>query len=298
MVTGTQAGSFASVSRRKSKSRRTARTKILTSRRRQRDPRLVSRIPLRPRRLAGQTPRPSNRDRTCDETRGRDVSEPDGRTPSMVAAPGSSSTVRSHAWRRSSTATVCSTRPVKSQARGAQLVQWMKAWTPNVAAPQRLHLHGRAGPLATSRARPTRRRRRRPPALARPLPQHADRVRAHQLRARAGDEHDPLRGPRRLRPSRCSPDDRRGLGAGAHGARADRCARRGGTTRPAPFFFVVDQRRLGRGQGGGPTRGQLLRVIRSASEGHRRVLPTSKTTSAAAAFFRFSDSRRAQSLNP
>ena len=27
-----------------------------------------------------------------------------------------------------------------------------------------------------------------------------------------------------------------------------------------PFFFVVDQRRLGTGQGGGPTRGQIVRV--------------------------------------
>jgi len=32
------------------------------------------------------------------------------------------------------------------------------------------------------------------------------------------------------------------------------------TTGPAPYFFVVDQRRLGRGNGGGPTRGQILRV--------------------------------------
>jgi hypothetical protein len=32
------------------------------------------------------------------------------------------------------------------------------------------------------------------------------------------------------------------------------------TARPAPFFFVVDQRRLGTGQGGGPTRGQIIRV--------------------------------------
>jgi hypothetical protein len=32
------------------------------------------------------------------------------------------------------------------------------------------------------------------------------------------------------------------------------------TAGPAPFFFVVDQRRLGRGQGGGPTRGQIVRV--------------------------------------
>jgi hypothetical protein len=31
-------------------------------------------------------------------------------------------------------------------------------------------------------------------------------------------------------------------------------------TKPAPFFFVVDQRRLGAGQGGGPTRGQIVRV--------------------------------------
>jgi hypothetical protein len=29
---------------------------------------------------------------------------------------------------------------------------------------------------------------------------------------------------------------------------------------PAPYLFVVDQRRLGRGQGGGPTRGQIVRV--------------------------------------
>jgi hypothetical protein len=32
------------------------------------------------------------------------------------------------------------------------------------------------------------------------------------------------------------------------------------TTNAAPYFFVVDQRRLGRGQGGGATRGQIVRV--------------------------------------
>ena len=32
------------------------------------------------------------------------------------------------------------------------------------------------------------------------------------------------------------------------------------TGKAAPFFFVVDQRRLGRGTGGGPTRGQIVRV--------------------------------------
>jgi hypothetical protein len=31
-------------------------------------------------------------------------------------------------------------------------------------------------------------------------------------------------------------------------------------TYEAPYLFVVDQRRLGREQGGGPTRGQLLRI--------------------------------------
>jgi len=31
-------------------------------------------------------------------------------------------------------------------------------------------------------------------------------------------------------------------------------------TKAAPYFFVVDQRRLGTGQGGGPTRGQIVRV--------------------------------------
>jgi len=31
-------------------------------------------------------------------------------------------------------------------------------------------------------------------------------------------------------------------------------------SQPAPFFFVVDQRRQGTGQGGGPTRGQIVRV--------------------------------------
>ena len=33
-----------------------------------------------------------------------------------------------------------------------------------------------------------------------------------------------------------------------------------GTTSEVPYLFVVDQRRLGRSQGGGPTRGQLLRI--------------------------------------
>ena len=32
------------------------------------------------------------------------------------------------------------------------------------------------------------------------------------------------------------------------------------TAYEAPYLFVVDQRRLGREQGGGPTRGQLLRI--------------------------------------
>jgi len=31
-------------------------------------------------------------------------------------------------------------------------------------------------------------------------------------------------------------------------------------TSGVPYLFVVDQRRLGRTQGGGPTRGQLLRI--------------------------------------
>lgn len=34
----------------------------------------------------------------------------------------------------------------------------------------------------------------------------------------------------------------------------------GSPTTEAPYLFVVDQRRLGRSQGGGPTRGQLLRI--------------------------------------
>jgi hypothetical protein len=31
-------------------------------------------------------------------------------------------------------------------------------------------------------------------------------------------------------------------------------------TTEVPYLFVVDQRRLGRSQGGGPTRGQFLRI--------------------------------------
>jgi hypothetical protein len=34
----------------------------------------------------------------------------------------------------------------------------------------------------------------------------------------------------------------------------------GSPTNEVPYLFVVDQRRLGRSQGGGPTRGQLLRI--------------------------------------
>ena len=34
----------------------------------------------------------------------------------------------------------------------------------------------------------------------------------------------------------------------------------GTPTSEVPYLFVVDQRRLGRSQGGGPTRGQLLRI--------------------------------------
>ena len=45
------------------------------------------------------------------------------------------------------------------------------------------------------------------------------------------------------------------------------------TPGPAPFFFVVDQRRLGRGQGGGPTRGQIVRVSPFGLRGHTGFLP-------------------------
>ncbi len=41
----------------------------------------------------------------------------------------------------------------------------------------------------------------------------------------------------------------------------------------APYLFVVDQRRLGRGQGGGPTRGQLLRIHPAGFEGAKGLQP-------------------------
>jgi hypothetical protein len=41
---------------------------------------------------------------------------------------------------------------------------------------------------------------------------------------------------------------------------ANPAAGKTGATSEVPYLFVVDQRRLGRSQGGGPTRGQLLRI--------------------------------------
>jgi hypothetical protein len=41
----------------------------------------------------------------------------------------------------------------------------------------------------------------------------------------------------------------------------------------APYLFIVDQRRLGRGQGGGPTRGQLLRIQPAGFEGAKGLQP-------------------------
>jgi hypothetical protein len=41
----------------------------------------------------------------------------------------------------------------------------------------------------------------------------------------------------------------------------------------APYLFIVDQRRLGRGQGGGPTRGQLLRIQPVGFEGAKGLQP-------------------------
>ena len=41
----------------------------------------------------------------------------------------------------------------------------------------------------------------------------------------------------------------------------------------APYLFIVDQRRLGRGQGGGPTRGQLLRIHPDGFEGTKGLQP-------------------------
>ena len=46
-----------------------------------------------------------------------------------------------------------------------------------------------------------------------------------------------------------------------------------------PYIFVVDQHRLGRAQGGGPTRGQLLRInplgyavtVGSAPTGYQQI---------------------------
>ena len=53
-------------------------------------------------------------------------------------------------------------------------------------------------------------------------------------------------------------------------------------TYEAPYLFVVDQRRLGRGQGGGATRGQLVRINPAGYRGHegpsahRRRLPAQR----------------------
>jgi len=151
--------------------------------------------------------------------------------------------------------------PTGARQEAPQLVDWMKAWTKDVTAPNACLYLG--GPTASETYEPD----------------PADRMDHQHVRARfrntqvafvladidrgppaASTLHFDVHGGFRqeavvnLTTVQVSAPARLVLGP-VDSTRIDMVP-----TNAAPFFFVVDQRRLGTGQGGGPTRGQIVRV--------------------------------------
>jgi hypothetical protein len=150
--------------------------------------------------------------------------------------------------------------PSGARQEAPQLVAWMKSWTTDVSAPNACLYMG--GPIASEKYDPD-------PSMR--LPQHVRaRFRNTQVafvltnidRAppTATTLHFDVHGGFRqesvvnLTTVQVSAPARLVLGP-IDSTRIDMVP-----TKAAPFFFVVDQRRLGTGQGGGPTRGQIVRV--------------------------------------
>jgi hypothetical protein len=144
-----------------------------------------------------------------------------------------------------------------------QLVDWMKAWTADVNAPNACIY--KAGPIAsdpTSAADPTGRPDRPQHVRARFRNTQIAFVLANLDRAPAGastihfEVHGGFRPQFVVMPTTVEVSAPARLLLGPIDSPQEAKV----TPGPAPYFFVVDQRRLGRGQGGGPTRGQIVRV--------------------------------------
>jgi len=144
-----------------------------------------------------------------------------------------------------------------------QLIDWMNAWTKDVASPNACLYVG--GPIASdpgSVADPTTRPGRLQHVRARFRNTQVAFVLADVDRGPPGattlhfDVHGGFRQEAvvNLTTVQVSAPARLVLGP-IDSTRLDNL-----TTKAAPYFFVVDQRRLGTGQGGGPTRGQIVRV--------------------------------------
>jgi hypothetical protein len=150
--------------------------------------------------------------------------------------------------------------PTGARQEAPQLVDWMKAWTTDVKAPNACLYLG--GPTASETYDPDPAKR---------LSQHVRaRFRNTQVAFVLADVdrgppaastlHFDVHGGFRqeavvnLTTVQVSAPARLVLGP-VDSTRIDKFP-----TKAAPFFFVVDQRRLGTGQGGGPTRGQIVRV--------------------------------------
>jgi hypothetical protein len=258
LVTGTQAGSYAAGQ----SNATTKQCEPIPGR----DSRLVSRIPLRPypgqqtsiecgppaavfTNPAYQTAMPSADGYLIDHfdpTLKPDDANGDGKLDDVVfTSPGSTTTMTA--------------RP-----EAPQLIQWMNDWTTNVKAPNACIYKG--GPIASDTGAissdPNTRICREQHVRARFRNTQVAFVLADIDRgpATATTLHFDVHGGFRqesvvnLATVQVSAPARLVLGP-IDSTRLDML-----TTKAAPYFFVVDQRRLGTGQGGGPTRGQIVRV--------------------------------------
>ncbi len=274
LVTGTQSGSFAAgVEMTQDLGGGQKRTFCAPDP--NRDPRLVSRIPLRAVPLAPEAPGapavppPSiecgspmttfptlTTDPTMPEADGYYIDHFD---PAIIPEVDASGKEIDVTFRKDATHPAAKARP-----EAPQLVEWMKAWTRQIQAPNACLYEG--GPILTedhSNAEPTSRPCRPQHVRARFRNTQIAFVLANLDRGPSSGNtiHFDVHGG--FRPQIVTNVPTVEISAPARlllGPIDSNPSEMVMSVKAAPFFFVVDQRRLGRGQGGGPTRGQIVRV--------------------------------------
>ncbi len=239
-----------------------------------RDPRLVSRIPLRPAPvpdvLPGSPPAPPmviECERMADQMKNplfptRQTTSPtaDGYyferfDPALEPTIIDGKPAVEHFTNNGAAATATPEAP--------QLVEWMKKWAGDVSAPNACIYLG--GPLDSDRphnADPTTRPDRPAHTRARFRNTQIAFLLANIDRAPPtnGTIHFDVHGGFRLQSVNTLPTVEVSSPARLILGPIDSNNAATSVTSAAPYFFVVDQRRLGRGTGGGATRGQILRV--------------------------------------